>query len=316
MNLKNKIVGTGSFLPNKVLTNDDLSALMDTSDEWIRKRTGILERHVVEDGEYTSDLAYNASIDALKNANLAASDIDIIIVATVTPDKTFPSTASILQHKLKNRTAVSFDISAACSGFIYAMTLADSLMKTNNKFKTALIVGAESFSKILDYNDRSTAILFGDGAGAVILQNSSDESGISYSEISTDAEYTDILNTSGGVATTQSAGFVTMNGREVFRLGIEKMGQIIQNIIDIEGTFDWIVPHQANIRIIKSIAENLNIPIEKFLITLDKHANTSAASIPLTLDNFIKNKTIHKKDKIIFTAVGGGLTWGGLSLVY
>lgn len=316
MNLKNKIVGTGSFLPNKVLTNDDLSALMDTSDEWIRKRTGILERHVVEDGEYTSDLAYNASIDALKNADLAASDIDIIIVATVTPDKTFPSTASILQHKLKNRTAVSFDISAACSGFIYAMTLADSLMKTNNKFKTALIVGAESFSKILDYNDRSTAILFGDGAGAVILQNSSDESGISYSEISTDAEYTDILNTSGGVATTQSAGFVTMNGREVFRLGIEKMGQIIQNIIDIEGTFDWIVPHQANIRIIKSIAENLNIPIEKFLITLDKHANTSAASIPLTLDNFIKNKTIHKKDKIIFTAVGGGLTWGGLSLVY
>lgn len=316
MNLKNKIVGTGSFLPNKVLTNDDLSEVMDTSDEWIRKRTGILERHVVEDGEYTSDLAYNASVDALKNANLASSDIDIIIVATVTPDKTFPSTASILQHKLKNRTAVSFDISAACSGFIYAMTLADSLMKTNNKFRTALIVGAESFSKILDYNDRSTAILFGDGAGAVILQNSSDESGISYSEISTDAEYTDILNTSGGIATTQSAGFVTMNGREVFRLGIEKMGQIIQNIIDIEGTFDWIIPHQANIRIIKSIAENLNIPMEKFLITLDKHANTSAASIPLTLDNFIKNKTIHKKDKIIFTAVGGGLTWGGLSLVY
>lgn len=314
MEQKNKIIGIGSFVPTKVISNDDLAKIMDTSDEWIQKRTGIKYRHIAEDNEVTSDLALKASLNAIENASITVSEIDLIIVATSTPDKTFPSTATILQKKL-GASSASFDISAACSGFVYAITMADAMLKTKG-FNAALVVGAETFSRLIDYADRSTAVLFGDGAGAFILRKSDNESGIYFNKIYSDANYSDALHTTGGVSSTKTAGSISMNGREVFRLGIEKSSAVIKDAISQYGDVDWIVPHQSNMRMVQAISQNTGIPLEKFLTTIDVHANTSAASIPLTFDHYVKNEQVKSGERIIFVSVGAGFTWGGLSIIY
>lgn len=312
---KNKIIGCGGYLPKKTLTNDDLSKFMDTSDEWIQKRTGIKERHIADDYEVCSDLALQASLSAISNAKISVDDIDLIIVATSTPDKTFPSTATILQHKLGIKNSTAFDISAACSGFVYALTLADALMLAKS-YKNSLVVGAEVFSRLLDYNDRSTAVLFGDGAGAFILTKSENDSGIYYNKIYSDGGFSDILKTNGGTSSTKTSGTIEMSGREVFKLGVEKMSSIILEALNYHKKIDWIIPHQANIRMIKTISEVTKIPFEKFLTTVDIHANTSAASIPLAFSHFVNNNVIKQNDNILFVSIGAGVTWGGVSLIF
>lgn len=316
MTLRIKILSTGSFTPTKRVSNDDLSKVMDTSDEWIVKRTGIHFRHIAGPNELTSDLALSSSLQALERANISKDEIDLIIVATICPDKTFPSTATILQQKLGIKNCAAFDISAACSGFIYALSVAENMLKCQ-QFKKALVVGAETFSRLLNYDDRSTAVLFGDGAGACILGPSEDDSGIYFSKIQSDGNYGDILTTTGGVSSTQTSGFIEMNGKEVFKLGTEKMSKMIKEAQKhLPKSANWIIPHQANIRMIQLIAQNLSLPIDKFLLTIEDHANTSAASIPLCLDHFVSLGKVKKNDGIIFASVGAGLTWGGMSIIY
>lgn len=315
MKFSNLVMGTGSYLPENAVSNDDLSKIMDTSDEWIQKRTGIKFRHIVGQSELTSDLAYLASKSALSAANIVENEIDLIILATSTPDLTFPSTATILQGKLSIEKAVAFDVSAACSGFVYAFSIANAMLNSG-KYKTALVVGAETFSKLINYEDRSTAVLFGDGAGAVILRRQDGPSTDYYDHIESDASFGDILKTNGGIATTKTAGTIEMNGREVFRHGVEKMSGIITEAASVIGAPDWIITHQANMRMISAISDATHLDISKFLVTISNHANTSAASIPLALDHFIKNNTIKRGDKLILACVGAGLTWGGVGFNY
>lgn len=315
MRFSNLLIGTGSYLPENAVSNDDLSKIMDTSDEWIQKRTGIKFRHIVGRDELTSDLAYLASKSALSAANIVGNEIDLIILATSTPDLTFPSTATILQGKLGIEKAVAFDVSAACSGFIYAFSIANAMLNSG-QYKTALVVGAETFSKLINYEDRSTAVLFGDGAGAVILRRQDDSTSDYYEHIESDGNFGDILKTNGGIATTKTAGTIEMNGREVFRHGVEKMSGIITEAASVIGAPDWIITHQANMRMISAISDATHLDISKFLVTISNHANTSAASIPLALDHFIKNNTIKRGHKLILTCVGAGLTWGGVGFNY
>lgn len=315
MRFSNLLIGTGSYLPENAVSNDDLSKIMDTSDEWIQKRTGIKFRHIVGRDELTSDLAYLASKSALSAANIVENEIDLIILATSTPDLTFPSTATILQGKLGIEKAVAFDVSAACSGFIYAFSIANAMLNSG-QYKTALVVGAETFSKLINYEDRSTAVLFGDGAGAVILRRQDDSTSDYYEHIESDGNFGDILKTNGGIATTKTAGTIEMNGREVFRHGVEKMSEIITEAASVIGAPDWIITHQANMRMISAISDATHLDISKFLVTISNHANTSAASIPLALDHFIKNNTIKRGHKLILTCVGAGLTWGGVGFNY
>lgn len=315
MRFSNLLIGTGSYLPENAVSNDDLSKIMDTSDEWIQKRTGIKFRHIVGRDELTSDLAYLASKSALSAANIVENEIDLIILATSTPDLTFPSTATILQGKLGIEKAVAFDVSAACSGFIYAFSIANAMLNSG-QYKTALVVGAETFSKLINYEDRSTAVLFGDGAGAVILRRQDDSTSDYYEHIESDGNFGDILKTNGGIATTKTAGTIEMNGREVFRHGVEKMSGIITEAASVIGAPDWIITHQANMRMISAISDATHLDISKFLVTISNHANTSAASIPLALDHFIKNNTIKRGHKLILTCVGAGLTWGGVGFNY
>lgn len=306
------LAGFGSFLPQKVLTNNDLSKFLDTSDEWIRQRTGIGRRCIVEDGETTSDLATKAASVALSDAGINAEDVDLIVVGTVTPDFTFPSVANIVQKKLgiKNHCA-TFDLSAACSGFVYALDVADSYIKLG-KAKNALVIGAETFSKILDWKDRSSCILFGDGAGAVVLKaEENSQKGVIATKIFSDGSYSDYLKTSGGVSTTQTSGTIQMMGREVFRCAVELMKSAIEDVLREKGfslsDIDLLVPHQANLRIISSLANSLDLPMEKVLVTVDEHANTCAASIPLAL---AKNKSKLEGKNIMLVSMGAGFTWG------
>ena len=314
------ILGCGSYLPKKILTNNDLSKKLDTSDEWIKTRTGINQRYIADKKQLNSDLAFEAAKKAIKNSKIKTSDIDLIILATSTPDHTFPSTATKIQGKLGIKKGFAFDIQAACSGFIYAMSVADNFL-LNNQASNALVIGSEIFSRILDWNDRSTCILFGDGAGAIILSNKKKmNSGIISTELYSDGRFYDLLYVDGGVAFNQKAGHIKMKGREVFKHAVKKLVSCIQfnlkkNKLKKED-IDWIIPHQANKRIMDMTAIKLGVPKSKLLVTVDQYANTSSASIPLTLDYALSNKIIKRGQIIVFEAIGGGLTWGCSILKY
>lgn len=310
-----KIIGVGSYLPDKVLTNFDLEKMVDTTDEWITQRTGIHERHIAAEGQSTSDMAVEAVKRALANAQISAADIDMIICATTTPDLTFPSTACIIQNKLGlDKPIIAFDIQAVCSGFVYALSIANDMMR-GGKIKHAVIIGADKMSSLIDWQDRSTCVLFGDGAGAVVLQ-ATEETGIIDTEIKANGTYSDILKTTGGTSTTATAGNILMDGRGVFKHAVEKMTSSIREITARNNmTLDdiaLIVPHQANYRILSLVAEKLGISDDKFMLTIGEHANTSSASIPLALDVALKQGKINKGDNIILEALGGGLTWGAV----
>lgn len=310
-----KIIGVGSYLPDKVLTNFDLEKMVDTTDEWITQRTGIHERHIAAEGQSTSDMAVEAVKRALANAQISTTDIDMIICATTTPDLTFPSTACLVQNKLGlDKPIIAFDIQAVCSGFVYALSIANNMMR-GGKIKHAVIIGADKMSSLIDWQDRSTCVLFGDGAGAVVLQ-ATEETGIIDAEIKANGTYSDILKTTGGTSTTATAGNIYMDGRGVFKHAVEKMTSSIKEITARNNmTLDdiaLIVPHQANYRILSLVAEKLNIPDDKFMLTIGEHANTSSASIPLALDVALKQGKINKGDNIILEALGGGLTWGAV----
>ena len=315
MKNNNYIVGSGAYLPKKILTNYDLSKKIDTSDEWITSRTGIKERHIADKNQLNSDLAFEAAKRAIKNSKIKASNVDLIIVATSTPDNTFPSTATKVQAKLGIKKGFAFDIQAACTGFIYALSIADNYL-SNNQATFALVIGSEIFSRILDWKDRSTCVLFGDGAGAIILgkQKKNKKSRIISTELYSDGRFYNLLYVDGGVSLNQKAGYLKMNGKEVFKHAITKLVKIVKlnlkkNNLKIND-IDWIIPHQANKRIMVSTAKKLKIPFNKFLMTIENHANTSSASIPLTLDFAISKKIIKRNQLILFEAIGGGLTWG------
>ena len=309
------ITGTGSYLPERIITNDDLASCMDTSDEWIRQRTGIGQRHMVAEGQKTSDLAIAAGEKALEHAGLNATDLDCIIIATTTPDDTFPATAATVQAGLGASNAFAFDVQAVCAGFVYGLDVGDSMVKCG-KANKALVIGAESFTRILDWEDRSTAVLFGDGAGAVVLEASEDHDGwgILSSTLYTDGRFKDILYVDGGVSSTGTVGHVRMKGREVFRHAVEKLSSSMEAALKISGLeasdVDWLVPHQANLRIIDSMQKKLNLDENKVVRTVHEHANTSAASIPLALDTAVADGRIKPGHVIAFEAIGGGLSWG------
>ena len=320
MQFSSYILGCGSYLPKKILTNNDLSKKLDTSDEWIKTRTGINQRYIADKKQLNSDLGFEAAKKAINNSKIKTSDIDLIILATSTPDHTFPSTATKIQGKLGIKKGFAFDIQAACSGFIYAMSVADNFL-LNNQASNALVIGSEIFSRILDWNDRSTCVLFGDGAGAIVLsKNKKINSGIISTELYSDGRFYDLLYVNGGVAFNQKAGHIKMKGKEVFKHAVKKLVSCIQftlkkNKLKKED-IDWIIPHQANKRIMDMTAIKLGVPKSKLLVTVDQYANTSTASIPLTLDYALSNKIIKRGQIIVFEAIGGGLTWGCSILKY
>ncbi len=309
-----RIVGTGGYLPEKILTNHDLERMVDTSDEWIRGRTGISQRHIAADNETTSDMALNASRAAMNSAGVSAGDIDLIILATTTPDMIFPSTACILQEKLGVGDCAAFDVQAVCSGFIYALATADMFIRAG-KCRTALVVGAEVYSRILDWNDRSTCVLFGDGAGAVVLARS-DEPGIISTHLHADGRHSNILSVPANVCggKVQGKPFVVMEGNTVFKFAVKVLEEVVQEALTENNLHasdvDWLIPHQANIRIIISTAKKLGIPMEKVVATVDKHGNTSAASIPLAMDIAARDGRIQTGHHVLLEGVGGGFTWG------
>lgn len=314
------IIATGSYLPKKVLTNHDLAQTVDTTHDWVVERTGIKKRHIAAEGELTSDLALQASKAALSSLNgaMKPEEIDLIIVATTTPDLTFPATATTLQAKLGAKNAFAFDVQAVCSGFVYALNVADNFIKAG-QVKNALVVGAETLSRIVDWSDRNTCVLFGDGAGAVILQASQDENrGIISAKLASDGTLNDILKTTGGPSFNGKSGVINMAGREVFKHAVDKMAKSVVDSLEKVGLkpsdIDLLVPHQANARILASVASKLGLPSEKVVITVEEHANTSAASIPLALDYANKNGIMVKGKLIVLEALGGGLTWGSIVL--
>lgn len=310
------IKSVGSYLPSKMLTNFDLEKLVETNNDWIVERTGIKERHIADESELTSDLAVKAANDALNNGDLSPQDIDLIVLATTTPDNTFPATAVTVQQKLGIKHGTAFDVQAVCAGFIYALATADSLIK-NLGFKRALVIGAETISRIVDWNDRNTCILFGDGAGAVILeaQENSDK-GILACSIHSDNSTKDILYTDGGVSTNQKSGFIKMEGKEVFKHAVTKLSDVTLESLEKAKIkpeeVNWLIPHQANQRILDGVAKRLNLSPERVISTVSKHANTSAASIPLALDAAYKEGKIKTGDILAMQAIGGGLAWGSV----
>lgn len=315
-----RVIGTGSYLPEKILTNHDLERMVDTSDEWIRSRTGIAQRHIAADGETASDMALNASREAMKASGVSAGQIDLIIVATTTPDVIFPSTACILQDKLGVKDCPAFDVQAVCSGFIYALTTADMFIRAG-KCRTALVVGTEVYSRILDWSDRSTCVLFGDGAGAVVLA-ASDRPGIISSHLHADGSYNNILSAPGSLCGGKAQGrpFVMMEGNTVFKFAVKVLEDVVhealaENNMEVSD-LDWLIPHQANIRIIISTAKKLGMPMEKVVTTLEKHGNTSAASIPLALDVAVRDGRIKSGQNVLLEGVGGGFTWGAVLLCW
>jgi 3-oxoacyl-[acyl-carrier-protein] synthase-3 len=314
MTLRSVIIGTGGYLPQQKMTNDDLSKTLDTSHEWILERTGISARHIAAPGEYTSDLATKASQRALEAAHMEPHDIDMIILATATPDHTFPSTATRVQSKLGMTKGFAFDQAAVCSGFVFALATADAYLR-QGMAKRALVVGSETMSRIVDWNDRSTAVLFGDGAGAVVLEaQSSTTRGIIGSLLRTDGRGYDDLYVNGGPSTTQTSGTVQMNGREVFRNAVHRLGEAVEDILKMydisQEELDWLVPHQANKRIIDATAKKLGLPQTKVIHTGADQANTSAASVPLALDEAIRDGRIQQGDLVLLEAFAGGFAWG------
>ena len=311
-NLFSKIISTGSYLPKKVLTNYDLEKLVDTSHDWIFERTGINQRCIADDNESSVDMAYRASLIALERSGLNTQDIDMIIVATTTPERIFPSSAVLLQNKLKIDDSFAFDINAACTGFIYALDIADKYIK-NNIVSNVLVVGAEKMSSIVDWSDRNTCVLFGDGAGACMI-SSSDEPGIISSKIGSNGSYKDLLTVN------PDTDFIEMKGNDVFKIAVNTMGKLakdtlISNDISID-QIDWLIPHQANSRIINAIAKKLSLPTDKVIMTVGDHGNTSAASIPLAMDYANNNNTLKKNDMVLLEAFGAGFTWGSTLLKF
>jgi len=309
--------GVGGHLPEKVLTNDDLARMVDTTDQWITDRTGIRKRHIAADGETSSDLATAASRKALKAAGVGPEDIDLIIVATATPDYTFPATATVVQNKLGITRGAAFDVQAVCSGFVYAVATADNFL-ARGQFERALVIGAETFSRILDWSDRSTCVLFGDGAGAVVLErqekSKAGERGVKSVHLRSDGRYKDLLYVDGGPSTTQTVGHLKMVGNQVFKHAVSKISESVKAAADQAGIaisdIDWFVPHQANQRILSAVAERLGLEEHKVISTVAEHGNTSAASVPLALAAAIDDGRIKQNDLILIEAIGGGLTWG------
>ena len=307
-----RIAGTGSYLPEKILTNADLESMVDTTDEWIFTRTGIRERHIVADGQFTSDLATEAAKNAIAAAGITAEDIDLIVVATTTPDKVFPSVATMVQRKLGVSGCAAFDVQAVCSGFVYALATANNFIKANNA-KCALVIGAETFSRITDWTDRGNCILWGDGAGAVILQ-ASEETGIISTHLHADGSYEKMLHVPRKTAEEPKGGTVVMEGNAVFKMAVNTLDAIVDETLTANGMqksdIDWLVPHQANIRILQATAKKLDMSMDRVVVTVDKHGNTSAASIPLALDVAVRDGRIKRGDIILMEAFGGGFTWG------
>ena len=316
--MQSRIIATGSYLPQKIVTNSDLVKTVETSNEWIIERTGIEQRHIAAEGEFTSDLAAAAAKKAIANSGLKAEEIEMIIVATTTPDLTFPATATTVQAKIGAKAAFAFDIQAVCSGFVFAITTADNFIKSG-QVKNVLVIGADKLSSIVDWQDRNTCVLFGDGAGAVILQATKEENrGIIASSLYSDGTLNDILKTSGGPSSNQKSGFIEMAGKEVFKHAVDKMVKSVIATLTKAGLttkdIDLLVPHQANLRILNAVATRLELPEEKVIVTVQKHANTSAASIPLALDHANSQKKIKDGDVVVLEALGGGLTWGSVVL--
>ena len=320
--LRSVVLGCGAYLPSRILSNDDLARAVDTTDDWIVQRTGIRERHIAAAGELTSDLAVNAARAALVNAHVEAESIDLILVATSTPDLTFPATAVTVQAKLGITGGAAFDLQAVCSGFVYALSVADSMLKSGG-FKRALVIGAETFSRILDWSDRTTCVLFGDGAGAVVLEAQPQaglvtDRGILTTHLRSDGRHKSKLYVDGGVSSTQTVGHLRMEGREVFKHAVAMITDVIYDAFTATGTsaadIDWFVPHQANKRIIDGSAHKLGIAPEKVVITVDRHGNTSAASIPLALADAVADRRIKRGHLILLEAMGGGFTWGSALL--
>lgn len=318
-----RIVGTGGYLPEKILTNKDLEKMVDTTHEWIHSRTGIDERHIAADDEFTVDLAEQAALNALEASGKSKDDIDLIIVATTTPDRIFPSTACLLQQRLDIHGCAAFDVQAVCTGFVYALGIADRFFKAGTN-KCALIVGAETLSRIVDWTDRGTCVLFGDGAGAVILE-SSDEPGIISTHLHADGAYESLLMVPYGVSTGTSqlldgVGGIVMKGNEVFKMAVNTLGRIVDETLAHnnmkKSDIDWLVPHQANTRIINATAKKLKMSLDHVVVTVDKHGNTSAASVPLALDVAVRDGRIQRGDMLLLEAFGGGFTWGSALIKY
>lgn len=316
-----RIAGTGSYLPEKVVTNKDLEKVVDTSDEWIRERTGIKRRHIAADGETTSDLALAAANNALEAAGISAEDIGLIVVGTATPDKVFPATACIIQRRLGIGGCAAFDVQAACSGFVYGLDVADRYIRTGAA-QNALVIGAETLSRITNWDDRATAVLFGDGAGAVVLQ-ACDEPGIISTHIHADGQYEDLLQVQQGISkgydvVRAEQAYIEMNGNAVFRRAVATLDSIARETLDKNNIdkhdLDWFVPHQANLRIISAAAKKLDMPMERVIVTVDEHANTSAASIPLAFDAAVRDGRIKRGELLLFEAFGAGFTWGSALL--
>ena len=313
-----KIIGVGSYLPKKLLTNKDLEKSLDTTDEWITSRTGIKERHIVGPNEHTTDLAFEAARNAINNASINAKEVDLIIVATTTPDKIFPSTACNVQTKLGIKNCPAFDVQAVCSGFIYALSIADKFIKTNSA-KNILVIGADSMSKITDYTDRSNAILWGDGAGAVVL-SASNEQGILSTHIHADGQHEELLHVPKTNVGNKIQQTIEMKGSQVFKIAVNTLDKIVDEALIAnqlkKEDIDWLVPHQANIRILEATAKKLEMSMDKVIVTIDRHGNTSAASIPLALDDGIKSGKIKSGHLLLMEAFGGGFTWGSALIRY
>lgn len=320
MTIRSVIQGTGSALPARRMDNAELAAMVDTSDEWIVERTGIRSRYVAGDGETTATLATDAARQALEAAELEAADIGLIVLATATPDQTFPSSATKVQALLGINDCVAFDVHAVCTGFLYALTVADSMLRGGTA-KRALVIGAETFSRILDWEDRGTCVLFGDGAGALVLEAvETEDSGILATRLHADGRHNDLLYVDGGPSTTGTVGKLRMKGREVFRHAVVNLADVLTEVLEAAGhvpaEVDWVVPHQANMRILDATARKLGLPAEKVVVTVDRHANTSAASVPLALDVAVRDGRIKRGDLIVLEAMGGGFTWGAAALRY
>jgi 3-oxoacyl-[acyl-carrier-protein] synthase III len=319
MNFRSEVVGCGGYLPERILTNDELASRLDTSDAWIRQRTGIGERRIAAPGELTSDLACHAARRALRSAGLSGGDLDLIVLATATPDHTFPATATKVQAALGMTRGAAFDVQAVCSGFIFALAVADNALRLGQA-RAALVIGAETFSRILDWQDRGTCVLFGDGAGALVLRAAPDRAlgaaarGVLSTHVHSDGRQHDILYVDGGPSSTGTAGLLRMEGREVFRQAIAHLSEVVVEALAANGVaasdIDWLVPHQANTRIIDAVGRKLGLPPGRTIVTIERHANTSAASIPLALDEAVADGRIQRGHLVLMEALGGGLTWG------
>ena len=319
MSLRSVIKGTGSALPARRVDNAELCETVDTSDEWIVERTGIRSRYIAAPHETTATLAADAARRAIEAAGLQPSDIDLIILATATPDQTFPASATKVQALLGIDDCIAFDVAAVCTGFLYALTVADSMIRGGN-VRRALVIGSETFSRILDWEDRTTCVLFGDGAGALVLAGEDGDAGILATRLHADGRHNDMLFVDGGPSTTGTVGKLRMKGREVFRHAVVNLAAVLREVLDEAGLtpadVDWVVPHQANARILDATAKKLGLPPEKVIVTVDRHANTSAASVPLALDVAVRDGRIKRGDLLVLEAMGGGFTWGAAALRY